>query len=249
MRTYVATTCARCSWIIGCRWESSCSGYFAHVEFGFLRDWRGILLYRPIELPQVAYLSFLGEVFFWRIFPTDAWNRHRIRHFELCGKPFSWRKLFSLFWHCFFVWQEGHVALKTVRKWKEEYLYSAVLRRIYSPKALRRGSHIFTCKLHNACVSFISVHQVVLPLNEVADIQLLLLTTHLSTRRDERLSWPGCLTYSGRFTHINGYPPATGRAQDRESAPTKDRHSTAVPRNQTGGNKYHLFPEVLIQVK
>jgi len=53
-------------------------------------------------------------------------------------------------------------------------------------------------------------------LTEVADIQLQL-TTHLSTRRNERLSWPGWLTYSGPFTHINGHPSATGRAQDRES--------------------------------
>ena len=51
-------------------------------------------------------------------------------------------------------------------------------------------------------------------------------------RKDERLSWPGWLTYSGRFTHISGYPSAAGRAQDRESSPAKDRRSTTVPRNQ-----------------
>ena len=28
---------------------------------------------------------------------------------------------------------------------------------------------------------------------------------------DERLSWPGWLTYGGRFTHISGHPSATGR--------------------------------------
>jgi len=65
-------------------------------------------------------------------------------------------------------------------------------------------------------------------LTEVADIQLQL-TTHLWTRRDERLSWPGWLNYSGRFTHINGHPSATGRAQDWESSPAKDRRSTTVP--------------------
>ena len=32
-------------------------------------------------------------------------------------------------------------------------------------------------------------------------------------RKDERLSWPSWLTYSGRFTHISGQPSATGRAQ------------------------------------
>jgi len=51
-------------------------------------------------------------------------------------------------------------------------------------------------------------------------------------QRDERLSWPGRLTYSGRFTHISGHPSATGLEQDRESSPAKDRRSTAVPRNQ-----------------
>ena len=44
-------------------------------------------------------------------------------------------------------------------------------------------------------------------------------------RKDERLSWPGWLTYSGWFTHVSGYPSAAGRAQDRESSPA------SVPRN------------------
>jgi len=54
--------------------------------------------------------------------------------------------------------------------------------------------------------------------------------------KDERLSWPGWLTYSGQFTHISGqqfthisgHPSAAGRAQDRESSPVKDRRSTNV---------------------
>jgi len=66
---------------------------------------------------------------------------------------------------------------------------------------------------------------------EAADIQLKL-TTHLSTRKDERLSWPGWLTYSGWFTHISGHPSTTGRVQDNESSPAKDRRYTIVPRNQ-----------------
>ena len=41
-------------------------------------------------------------------------------------------------------------------------------------------------------------------------------------RKDERLSRPGWLTYSGRFTHISGHPSVAGRAQDRESSPVKD---------------------------
>jgi len=46
------------------------------------------------------------------------------------------------------------------------------------------------------------------------------------------MSWPGWLTYSGRFTYVNGHLSATSQVQDRESLPAKDRHSTAVPRNQ-----------------
>ena len=30
-------------------------------------------------------------------------------------------------------------------------------------------------------------------------------------QRDERLSWPGWLTCSRRFTHISGHPSATGK--------------------------------------
>ena len=85
--------------------------------------------------------------------------------------------------------------------------------------------------IHHAYLSFVSVHQMAPPLTEVGDIQLQL-TTHLSTRRDERLSWPGWLTNSGRFADISGHPSDTGLAQDWESSPAKDWPSTAVPRNQ-----------------
>ena len=66
---------------------------------------------------------------------------------------------------------------------------------------------------------------------EAADIQLQL-TTHLSTRKDERLSWSSWLTYSGWFTHISGHPSATSRTQDSESTSAKDQCSTAGPRHQ-----------------
>jgi len=69
-----------------------------------------------------------------------------------------------------------------------------------------------------------------LPLTELTDIQLQL--TYLSTPKGWKAELACWLTYSGRFTHINGYLWATGRAQDRESSPAKDRRSTAVPRNQ-----------------
>ena len=51
-----------------------------------------------------------------------------------------------------------------------------------------------------------------------------LLLIYLS-RRDERLSRPGWLTYSGRFTHISGHPSAAGRAQDGKSSLVKDQCS------------------------
>jgi len=63
---------------------------------------------------------------------------------------------------------------------KEEYLYSAILVRTHTLKALKHGSHSFTCKQHHACLSFVSVHQMALPLTEAADTELQLYT-HLST--------------------------------------------------------------------
>jgi len=44
------------------------------------------------------------------------------------------------------------------KKRKEEYIYSAIYS-TQSLKALRHGSHSFTCKLHHVCISFVSVHQ------------------------------------------------------------------------------------------
>ena len=74
-------------------------------------------------------------------------------------------------------------------------------------------------------------HQMALPVNG---------STHLipayysfyRPRKDERLSWPSWLTYSGWFTHNSGHASAAGRAQDKESSPAKDRRSTTVPRHQ-----------------
>jgi len=40
---------------------------------------------------------------------------------------------------------------------KEEYLYSAIYT-MHSLKALRHGSHSFTCKLHTPCLSFFRKH-------------------------------------------------------------------------------------------
>jgi len=114
------------------------------------------------------------------------------------------------------------MSLRMQRKGKEEYLYSV----IYTMHSLK--AHSFTCKLHHACLTFVSVHQMAPPLTEVTDIHLHL-TTHLSTLAE--LAWLVDL-YSGRFIRINGHPSATGRTQDRESLPAKDRRSIAVPPNQ-----------------
>jgi len=41
-------------------------------------------------------------------------------------------------------------------------------------------------------------------------------------REDERLSWPGWLTYSGRLIHLSGHPSATGLTQDGERTLARD---------------------------
>jgi len=51
-------------------------------------------------------------------------------------------------------------------------------------------------------------------------------------REDEKLSWLCWLTYSRRFTHINGYPSAASPVQSSESSPVRDRRSTTEPPNQ-----------------
>jgi len=51
-------------------------------------------------------------------------------------------------------------------------------------------------------------------------------------QKDERLSWPSWLTYSGWLTHISGHPSAASRAQDSESTSAKDQCYIAGPRNQ-----------------
>ena len=114
---------------------------------------------------------------------------------------------------------------ETGKETKSIYIAPFILRVIS-----KRSDMAHTVLLANACLSFVSVHQMAPPITEVADIQL----QHCSfvDPKGERLSWPGWLTYSGQFTQINGHPPATGRAQDRESSPVKDRRSTAVPHNQ-----------------
>ena len=46
----------------------------------------------------------------------------------------------------------------SLKEKKSKNIYIAPLYSV-SLKALRHGSHSFTCKLHHACLSFVSVHQ------------------------------------------------------------------------------------------
>ena len=125
----------------------------------------------------------------------------------------------------------GPWSVQKERKGKEEYLCSAFLHQ-GTHKALRHGSHSFTCKQHHACLSFVSVHQMSPPQQvrqQTSNCSSLLI---YRPRKDERLSWPSWLTYSGWLTHISGQPSATSRAQDSESTSAKDQCSTAGPRHQ-----------------
>jgi len=54
------------------------------------------------------------------------------------------------------------------------------------------------------------------------------------SRKDERLSWPSWLTYSGRLTYTSGRPSAAGRAWDRKVRRSKTNVLTTVPRSQPG---------------
>jgi len=65
-------------------------------------------------------------------------------------------------------------------------------------------------------------------------------------REDERLSWPGWLTYSGRLTNISGHPSATGRAQDGERTLVRDWRSTAEPRGPTSSCRSSAAGQLLI---
>jgi len=106
-------------------------------------------------------------------------------------------------------------------KGKEEYLYSAFYILCISQSA-RAWITQFYLQIHYACLSFVCVYQMAPFLTDVRDIQLQLTTDLSPPHRDERLRWPGWLTYSGRFTHISGHLSAAGRAQDRESSLAED---------------------------
>ena len=108
-----------------------------------------------------------------------------------------------------------------MHKAKEEYLYTTIYT-MHSLKVLTHWSYSFTCKLHHDCLSVISVHQMVPPLTEVADIQLQL-TTHLSTPYS--LEWTVCCKAScklyPRLIYIaqNAGPPNRGAPKPRGPRP------------------------------
>ena len=62
-------------------------------------------------------------------------------------------------------------------------------------------------------------------------------------RKNERLSWPGWLTYRGRFTHISGHPSAAGPAKDSESC----RSKTTFYRCTTQPTIYAVLSQLLIK--
>ena len=107
----------------------------------------------------------------------------------------------------------------------------------WSESRHRPGSRLHAVTFCRACGYLRSFHQMALPVNG---------STHLipayysiyRPRKDEKLSWPSWLTYSGWLIHISGHPSAAGRAQDRESSPVRDRRSTTVPRHQLPGSIY-----------
>jgi len=86
---------------------------------------------------------------------------------------------------------------------------------------------VFTLQLHHTCLYLVK-HS---PDGATTDSDnSRLITCRLlliyRPREDERLSWPGWLAYSGRFTHVNGYPSAASPVQASESSPIRDRRST-----------------------
>jgi len=66
-------------------------------------------------------------------------------------------------------------------------------------------------------------------------------------RKDERLSWPSWLTYSGRLTHISGHPSAAGRAWETESLPVKDQRSNHCATQPTNPGLMCTFIKVVIK--
>ena len=96
------------------------------------------------------------------------------------------------------------------RDWKHDHwcmvkgryvdLYSALNDKYLVLTALRHGSHSLTYNQHPCLpLAFVRVHQMALPQTVVTTSSCSLLLIY-RPRKDERLSWPSWVTYSGRFT-------------------------------------------------
>jgi len=72
------------------------------------------------------------------------------------------------------------------------------------------GCHYFPPGLR---ITFVSVHHVAPPPTEVTHLITAYINYTYRPRWNERLSWPGWLTYDGPLTHISGHPSATDWAQ------------------------------------
>jgi len=97
-------------------------------------------------------------------------------------------------------------------------LYSALDDKHLVLKALKHGSHSLTCKQRHVCL--FRVHHVAPPQTVVTTS-----ICSLSTRKDERLSWPSWLTYSRRFTHISGHPSAVIKVERRTAKARRSKTS------------------------
>ena len=125
------------------------------------------------------------------------------------------------------------------RKTKGSVLYSAFIYYVYL-KALRHGSHSFTCKYTIPAFRMRSPDGATCNWGKRH-----LIAAYYSSIDPERMKgWVGLLGWpiADSLPTLSGHPSATGRAQDRESTPAEDRRSTTVPRNQPRGG---LHPETL----
>ena len=105
-------------------------------------------------------------------------------------------------------------------------LYSVLDDKYLVLNALRHGSQFNLQTTPCLPLAFVCDHQMAPPWTVVTTSSCSLLLIY-RPRKDEMLSWPSWLAYSGRFTNISGHPSAVGRAQDSESSPVKDQRSTA----------------------
>jgi len=105
---------------------------------------------------------------------------------------------------------EGHSYRQRSGWVKTEHLYSA-LHGIQTTLKRSGMDHIcsLTCMEHHAC------HRLRWRTSNCSSLLI------YRPQEDERLSWPGWLTFSGRFTHISGQSSSENRSCDNESSQAK----------------------------